>query len=73
MGEGTDSAGVVVCHTSLSGVPVLLAFVASGGGAEGDVFGDGAFAVEHREAGSPRDFLVISPMRVMIMEEASLP
>jgi len=34
-----------------------LAFVALGGGAEGDVFGDGAFSVEHREAGSTKGLL----------------
>ena len=73
VGLGAYGAGVVAGSAVLCWVSKGLAFVALGGGAEGDVFGDGAFSVEHREAGSTRDFLVISPIKVTIMEEASLP
>jgi len=45
------SAGVVAGGAALRRVPKGLAFVALGGRAEGDVFGNSAFAVEHGEAG----------------------
>ena len=46
----TDSTGVAVSCTSLCGVTIELAFVASGGGAKGDIFGNHAFAVEQSKA-----------------------
>jgi hypothetical protein len=47
---GADRADVVASGTPLGGVPKLLTFVALRSGAEGDVFGDVALAVEQREA-----------------------
>jgi len=52
VGLCTHSTGVVAGGAVLRWVPKDLAFVALGGGAEGDVFGNSAFAVEHGEAGS---------------------
>jgi len=57
VGLGAHGAGVVAGSAALCWVPKGLAFVALGGGAEGDVFGDGAFSVEHREAGSTKGLL----------------
>ena len=57
MGLGTYGTGVVAGSVALGRMPICLAFVASGGGAEGDVFGKVAFAVEHREAGSSEKLL----------------
>ena len=51
VGLDTYSTGVVAGGGALCWVAIGLAFVALGGGAEGDVFGDGAFSVKHREAG----------------------
>jgi len=45
------SAGVVACGAALCWVPKGLAFVALGGGAKGDVFGNRVFAVELGDAG----------------------
>jgi hypothetical protein len=56
-GNGTDGAGVIVCHAPLRGVPVLLASVASGSGTEGDVFSDVAFSVAHCEAAGTKGLL----------------
>jgi len=57
VGLGAHGAGVVAGSAALCRVPKGLAFVALGGGAECDVFGDGAFSVEHREAGSTKGLL----------------
>ena len=54
---GTYSAGVVAGGAVLCWVAIGLAFVALGGGAKGDVFGDGAFSVKHREAGGTEELL----------------
>ena len=51
VGLGTYSTGVVAGGAALCWVVIGLAFVALGGGADGDVFGDGAFSVKHRKAG----------------------
>ena len=51
VGLGAYSRGVVAGRAALCWVPVGLALVALGRGADGDVFGDGAFSVKHREAG----------------------
>jgi len=51
VGLCTHSAGVVAGSAALHRVPKDLAFVTLGGGAEGDVFGNSAFAVEHGKAG----------------------
>jgi len=51
VGLCTYSAGVVAGSAVLCWVPKGLAFVALGGGAEGDVFGNSAFAIEHGEVG----------------------
>ena len=50
-------AGVVAGGAALRWVPKGLAFVALGGGAEGDVFGNSAFAVEHGKAGGTERLL----------------
>jgi len=70
VGLCTHGAGVVAGGTALGRVPEGLAFVALGGRAEGDVFGNSAFAAR---LVAPRDFFVISPIKVTIMEDASLP
>jgi len=57
VGLGGHGAGVVAGGAALCWVPYGLAFVALGGGAEGDIFGDGAFLVEHREAVSTEGLL----------------
>jgi len=54
---GANGAGVAAGCTALGGVPVLLTFVALSGWAEGDVFGQVAFAVEQGEAGCTKRFL----------------
>ena len=54
---GTHGTYVVAGSAALGRVPVGLAFVALGGGAEGDVFGDGAFSVKHCEAGGTKGLL----------------
>ena len=54
---GTDSTGVVAGGAALGGVSERLAFVAACGGAERDVFGDGAFSVKHGEAGGTERLL----------------
>jgi len=51
VGLCTHSTGVVAGGATLRRVPKGLAFVALGGGAEGDVFGNSVFAVEHGKAG----------------------
>jgi len=51
MGLCRHSAGVVAGGAALRWVSKALTFVALGGRAEGDVFGNSAFAVEHAEAG----------------------
>jgi len=43
---GTNGTGVAASNAVLGGVPILLALVALGGGAEGDVFSKIAFVVE---------------------------
>jgi len=48
---------VVAGGAALFWVAIGLAFVALGGGAEGDVFGDGAFSVKHRKAGGTEGLL----------------
>jgi len=57
VGLGTYSTGVVAGGAALCWVAIGLAFVALGGGAEGDVFGDGAFSVKNREAGGTKGLL----------------
>jgi len=57
VGLCTHSAGVVAGGAALRRVPKGLAFVALGGGAKGDVFGNSAFAVEHGEAGGTERLL----------------
>jgi len=57
VGLGTYSTGVVAGDAALYWVAIGLAFVALGEGAEGDVFGDGAFSVKHHEAGSTEGLL----------------
>jgi len=54
---GTYSAGVVAGGAVLCWVAIGLAFVALGGGAKGDVFGDGEFSVKHRKAGGTEGLL----------------
>jgi len=49
--EGADCTGVSGISTALGRVPILLAFVSLGGGAEGNVFDDVALAVKDSEAG----------------------
>jgi hypothetical protein len=58
---GADSTGVVVCGTALRGVTIQLAFVASGRGAERNVFGDIALTVEHRELSRTKRLLCHFP------------
>ena len=57
VGLGTYSTCVVAGGTALCWVAIGLAFVALGGGAEGDVFGNSAFSVKHRVAGSTEGLL----------------
>ena len=57
VGLGTYSTCVVAGGTALCWVAIGLAFVALGGGAEGDVFGDSTFLVKHRVAGSTEGLL----------------
>jgi len=57
VGLGAHSTGMVAGRAALCRVPVGLALVALGSGAEGDVFGDGAFSVQHREAGGTEGLL----------------
>jgi len=57
VGLGAYSTGVVAGGAALCWVAIGLAFVALGRGAEGDVFGDGAFSVKHREAGGTEGLL----------------
>jgi len=57
VGLCTHSADVVAGGAALHWVPKGLAFVALGGRAEGDVFGNSAFAVEHGEAGCTKRLL----------------
>ena len=57
VGFCTYSAGVVASGTALRRVPKGMAFVALGGGAEGDVFGNRVFAVEHGKAGGTERLL----------------
>ena len=54
---GADGTGVAAVGAALGGVPVLLALVALGGGAEEYVFGKVAFAVEQGDAGSTKGLL----------------
>ena len=58
-GVGLDihGTGVVPGGVALGRVSIGLAFVALGGGAEGDVLSYGAFAVEHCEAGGTKRLL----------------
>jgi len=57
VGLCTHSAGVVAGGAALCQVPKGLAFVALGGGAKGDVFGNSVFAVEHGVAGGTERLL----------------
>jgi len=57
VGLCTHSAGVVAGSAALRRVPKGQAFVELGGRAEGDVFGNSAFAVEHCEAGGTERLL----------------
>jgi len=57
VGLGTYSTGVVAGGAALYWVAIGLAFVALGGVAEGDVFGDGAFSIKHRKAGGTEGLL----------------
>ena len=57
VGLCTHSAGVVAGSTALCRVPKGMVFVALGGGAEGDVFGNRAFAVKHGKAGGTERLL----------------
>ena len=57
VGLGTYSTGVVADSTALCWVAVGLAFVALGGGAKGDVFGNGAFSVKYLKAGGTEGLL----------------
>jgi len=54
---GADGTGVTAIGAALGGVPVLLALVALGGGAEGHVFGEVASVVEQSEAGGTKGLL----------------
>ena len=57
VGLCTHSIGVIAGDAALRRVPKGLGFVALGGGAKGDVFGDSAFAVEHGKAGGTERLL----------------
>jgi hypothetical protein len=57
VGLGTDCTSVTICGTALSGVSIDLAFVAASGGAEGDILGNLAFAVEYSKAFSTQRLL----------------
>ena len=57
VGLGTHGTGVVAGGATLGRVSIGLAFVALGGGAEGDVLGYGAFVVEHRVTGGTKRLL----------------
>jgi len=57
VGFDTCSTGVVAGGTALCWVAIGLAFVALGGGVEGDEFSDGAFLVKHCEAGGTEGHL----------------
>jgi len=54
---GADSTGVAAVGAALGGVPILLALVVLGGGAEGYVFGKVVFAVKQVEAGGTKGLL----------------
>jgi len=57
VGLDTYSTGVVAGGAALCWVAIGLAFVALGGGVEGDEFGNGAFLVKHREASGTEGLL----------------
>jgi len=57
VGLDTYSTDVVAGGAALCWVAIGLAFVALGGGVEGDEFSDGAFSVKHREAGATEGLL----------------
>jgi len=57
VGLCTHSAGVVAGGAALRRLPEGLVFVALCGRAEGDVFGNSAFAVEHCKAGGTERLL----------------